>query len=318
MDLKNSISLKRNELLILKDDSGIDSVLRHIDIAQKHFDLAIKSGSEDYFTDVIYRTNQVFEGILKELYEVSSKKKSSKLTPANIEKYLENEDKLSSRVLKYFTMYRQDWRNPSTHDHKIDFNEQEAFVAISNVCTFCYVAIDQMIYLLAEEQIKVPNQTLNFNKFEKLGSSLVKLMEMIGQSFKEHELSKDFVLSEIAIEGLISGLLGTASADAKISREHQIANGSRSLQIDVFVENADKKFAYEIKSYIDSSAAIASFDNGLAYLDRVLSESDTDFGILLLLPRKVIELQSNQFEFRVSDENKNVLVVSTKEVFSIC
>ena len=58
---------------IILDDTGISSVLRHVKVAESHFSNAQAKQDKDLFTDVVYRSNHAFEGILKEAYAVLAK-----------------------------------------------------------------------------------------------------------------------------------------------------------------------------------------------------------------------------------------------------
>ena len=84
----------------------------------------------DSYNDVVYRTNQA-EGILKEAYAIIEDADATRLSPNEIEQYFVNKKKLTKRVWALFKNYRQQWRNPATHDHTLLFSEQEAILASS-------------------------------------------------------------------------------------------------------------------------------------------------------------------------------------------
>lgn len=68
---------------------GLEAVILHLEIAEKH-QVRGKDFGEDYlFTDVVYRTNHAFEGALKEAYSLFAGKVSQQTTPHQIEKYFE-------------------------------------------------------------------------------------------------------------------------------------------------------------------------------------------------------------------------------------
>ena len=50
--------------------------------------------------------------------------------------------------------YRTEWRNPSTHDYKLDFDEDEALLAIASVCAFAIVLLDQITEKLNFDRAK--------------------------------------------------------------------------------------------------------------------------------------------------------------------
>ncbi|HDZ9686318.1 TPA: hypothetical protein RU365_003365, partial [Vibrio cholerae] len=69
MDLAKLIKEKSEVFENTENYLGIECVLNHIDVAEKH--LVNGRGGNDYlFNDVIYRANQAFEGALKEAYVV--------------------------------------------------------------------------------------------------------------------------------------------------------------------------------------------------------------------------------------------------------
>ncbi len=81
--------------------TGIDAVVAHIERADAHW-LRAKKDADDalFYFDVIYRTNQAFEGILKEAYSVLTFKDASKMNPYEIEEYFINKATFKEHVLK--------------------------------------------------------------------------------------------------------------------------------------------------------------------------------------------------------------------------
>lgn len=124
---------------------GLESVVKHIEIGERYYIRAKTERDENLFTDVIYRTNHAFEGILKEAYVVLANEPVGRRTPYEIEEYLLRNNVLRGRVVDLLTNYRQDWRNPSTHDYQLFFSEQEAFLAIMSVTAFVSILVDQII-----------------------------------------------------------------------------------------------------------------------------------------------------------------------------
>ena len=126
MDLLKLLKDKAEYFSTSEQDRGISSVVSHIEIAERHYEGG-KSGDDYLFNDVVYRSNQAFEGALKEAYRIITGRDSSRITPHKIEKYLEQNNVLKERVLQLFTNNRTEWRNKSTHDYNLYFSEQEAF-----------------------------------------------------------------------------------------------------------------------------------------------------------------------------------------------
>ena len=148
MDLSKELKRKQETLKDLVSDGGIYAALRHIEIAERWFERARVEGDEDLFNDVIYRTNQAFEGMLKEAYTVLGQTDASNLTPHQIEQKLIAGGVFSERVTDLFRNYRQEWRNKSTHNHNLFFNAQEALLAIVSISAFSTILLDQIIEFL--------------------------------------------------------------------------------------------------------------------------------------------------------------------------
>ena len=144
MDLLKLLKDKSEYFTKKDSNSGISNVVTHIEIAEKHFENA-KSGDDYLFNDVIYRTNQAFEGILKEAYIIINGSIPNNITPHKIEKYFDDNNVLEERVLQLFINYRTEWRNKSTHDYKLYFSEQESLLAIVNISAFINILLDQMV-----------------------------------------------------------------------------------------------------------------------------------------------------------------------------
>ena len=144
MDLLDILRRRIDALPAGEYSAGLRAVLQHVDVASRHLSRGQSSGDDTAFTDAIYRTNQAFEGSLKEAFRVLANKEPGKITPAEIETYIQRERLLRGRVVAQFAAYRKDWRNPSTHDYRMDFDEDEALLEIISVCGFAIVLIDQI------------------------------------------------------------------------------------------------------------------------------------------------------------------------------
>jgi hypothetical protein len=144
MDVQDILDRKIRELPSGPYTDGLRAVKSHIDAAVRHFARAQTDDDDQLFTDAIYRCNHAFEGSIKEAYRVLTGKDPHKKTPADIELYLASGNLLRKKVLDQFTNYRKEWRNPSTHDHTVDFDEDEALLAIVSVTVFAIVLCDQI------------------------------------------------------------------------------------------------------------------------------------------------------------------------------
>jgi hypothetical protein len=250
MDFNTVIQEQHEELRQLCDVDGLAEVLRHLEAAEKHFTTARTNGDTELFTDVIYRCNQVFEGILKEGYQVIAAQSAADKTPAQIENYLVKHNVFRPRVMEYFKRYRQDWRNAATHDHRLDFDEQEAFLAYSTVCGFCFVAVNQMIQAIASQKASVGRVDSSLKiSAARLATLLVAELPSLMKTL-QHSSSRlhgDVRLSETALIGGIDGLIKSASKDVTTVIEPLISSGDRALRPDLVVLQRDDKVVVEVK-----------------------------------------------------------------------
>lgn len=145
MDILKEIKEKVKSNSDWSVQSGVQSVVTHIEIAERYHFRAKSERDEHLYTDVIYRTNHAFEGILKEAYVTLANKPADQLSPHEIEEYLLAQNILKGRVIDLLKNYRQNWRNPSTHDYQLFFSEQESFLAIVTVSALLSILLDQML-----------------------------------------------------------------------------------------------------------------------------------------------------------------------------
>lgn len=237
MDILLSINQKLQKAN-LEIPSGIKAVLAHIEIAEKRFQSAKHNRDNTLYTDVIYRTNQAFEGILKEGYTILANKDSSKVSSNEIEKYLLNNDVFKERVMELFTNYRQNWRNPSTHNHQLFFSEEEAFLAIVTVSAFTYILTDQILEKMSyqAEKTNIENRAKEIRKsldnYLEL-EPIKKVSAILGKLFLEIRDDKKFVeRTESQQRGLVSGFLASIEPDIKIDFEPKITKVARLFPTD--------------------------------------------------------------------------------------
>jgi hypothetical protein len=245
MDLTEELKQKIDGLDEHPRKEGIKAAIRHIKAAERHLLRGRSEEDSEVFNDVIYRTNQAFEGMLKEAYSVLNDKDGSKLSPHLIEKHLLESKKLGARVLKLFTNYRQDWRNPATHDHTLFFSDAEALLAIVSVSAFSVVLLDQII------------ETVNFKRERaeaerKRDAHAKDLAKASERSLDEHVLTllSSFVSSrggpqtEVELIGRISGHLVGLDPSIDVTHDLSLTEGYRA---DLLIERHGQKLLIEIK-----------------------------------------------------------------------
>lgn len=253
MDLLKLIKSKINAFKGTASEQGVEAVVHHIEISESHFELG-KSNGEHLFTDVVYRTNQAFEGALKEAYRVLTTNDPSKISPFQIERYFETESVLKERVLSQFTTYRTEWRNKSTHDYKLFFSSQEALLAIVSVSAFFNILLDQMIEKQSFdlEKEKVQRRAKGFfadgNVYGSMGfmQQVVKLLKLFSEELQE-EGDDALPTKEFELQGKLAGFISAADPEIEIFTEYPINYGSGRIMIDMLLKKGDGSVIVELK-----------------------------------------------------------------------
>jgi hypothetical protein len=253
MDLLPLVKKKCEAFRGTESAQGLEAVVLHIEIAEKHFEKG-KSSGEYLYTDVIYRTNQAFEGALKEAYRVLAGKDPSSKSPFQIEKHLETSTLLKERVLSQFTNYRTEWRNKSTHDYQLFFSSQEALLAIVSVSAFFSILLDQMLEKHAYEAEKARLTKMaselfsDVANYKELGfmQQCIQLLTHFSSDLKR-EIKGAESTTEYELLGKLTGFIAAADPEIKITTEKAISFGSRMMRIDLFLEKADRAVIVELK-----------------------------------------------------------------------
>jgi hypothetical protein len=254
MDLVDTL---RRKITALEDGEylpGLKAVLLHVETAFRHLSRGQQASDDTAFTDAIYRTNQAFEGSVKEAYRVLAGKDPSKKTPYEIEDYLEKKNTFRSRVLGQLTTYRTEWRNPSTHDYKLDFDESEAFLAIVSVTAFACLLLDQISERLAfnKAQAAVDQQKTQIveNLEESMGADLqTRAAELLARfcSIPLPYHAQDVVPSESQIVGALQGFLASIAPDVTVVPE-ALFGKEMKYRVDLLLSRDDEQVVVEVKS----------------------------------------------------------------------
>ncbi|MCD9479513.1 GxxExxY protein [Photobacterium phosphoreum] len=252
MDLAKLIKEKSEVFENTENYLGIQCVLNHIDVAEKH--LLNGQGGNDYlFNDVIYRANQAFEGALKEAYVVLTGESVGRKTPNDIEKYLENNSLLKERVLDLFSNYRKEWRNKSTHDYKLYFSEQEAFLAIVHIYAFFNILLDQMISKYAkdkeEKEAQAYVEELRGSSDLTLYEQAITILKAYSKELPKIQRGKESRFLGAEVVGSLQGFFSAVAPDINLQVEPvlKISNG-RTLRPDLILEKNNEKVVIELKA----------------------------------------------------------------------
>ncbi|KKG75488.1 hypothetical protein DU65_07010 [Methanosarcina mazei] len=321
MDLLKLIKEKCDSFSDPEIVQGLGSVTSHIEIAERHLDKG-KTGEDYLFTDVVYRTNQAFEGSLKEAYRVLTGNKPEKLTPYKIEQYLEQNSILKERVLSLFKNYREEWRNKSTHDYKLYFSEQEAFLAIVNICAFFNILLDQMIEKKAYIQEKIelsksgtftPKQIQDKNLLEQIIQLLVKFSNDVPSKVQGTSMPRYF---ERELIGMLDAYMDAADEQIEVITEYAIPAGERKLYADFLVRKGESSLLIEIKNPTKSIATL--LNHGKEQLFTYMNASGINDGILYIPPLRndSTKMITREVELKIDDVKKRVVEIFPEKYFA--
>ena len=281
---------------------GLDAVIEHIKMGERHLDTSRRERDERLCNDVIYRTNQAFEGSLKEAYTRLTGNDSCKKTSHQIECYFQKNKVLRQRVLDLFTNYRKKWRNPSTHDHALTFSDSEAFVAIINISAFAAVLMDQIIEVAAtEEERKAVDkrraeieQRLGDEQSQSIYDRLLLLMQAFNEELQTQQLGED--LTETQLIGRLNGFILELTKDLTIEREVRVAEES-PYRADFLVESQEERVLIELKRPDLNRRRFAEAKHQLA---RYLEVADVNAAILFV-PTTIGEVRVLRTEWQTGE-----------------
>jgi hypothetical protein len=311
MDLTKIIREAIDQLPKGEYSPGLASVANHINVAVRHLESAQKTKDQHLFTDTVYRCNQAFEGSIKELYRVLAAADPSKKTPYEIESFLESGDILRPNVLNQFKRYRQEWRNPSTHDYTLDFDENEAFIAIVNIAAFAKVSIGQISSKIAFENAKL--SPASAKKTLKPTMGLAESMSVFCEEFLEEQMVARIPERALIFEWQIASALGGFIASVPgvdVSLERQV--GKRAgLRADIFVQMKDQKCVIEVKSAMNPKSFDLSRD--ISQVVRLLDLAGLESGVLCYYSQGKDEYTTKTI-YHVADGPKEIYLVAPKKL----
>lgn len=304
---------------------GLGSVLTHIERAEYLLNNALNLEDEHFYTDVIYRTNHAFEGILKEAYQVLSNEISDHKTPYEIENFLLDNDILNERVIELLKNYRQKWRNPSTHDYNLFFDYSEAFLAIITISAFVHVLMNQILEKIFynKEKESIEKELTKINKDivkEYSGLNFSNKVKTILLGFAKRNYSKD--IDEVRRGSFATEVLGSLTAyfeaidkKIKIDLEPVIQTEGRKLRPDLIVRNTKEKILIELKVLRRERPYMM---NQRMFEDQMISYllySKIKTGILYMLPNEMYETDEyveETKELEIGKEKLKFIIIRLK------
>jgi len=326
MNVLKEIEKQISEIKRIDSTNYLDSILTHISRAEYYYFEGAKD--ENYYNDVVYRSNQAYEGALKEAFKILANKTDEDVlreTPNNIEIYLNSNNVFNDRVLHLFKIYRQEWRNKSTHNHKLFFSNNEAFIALNTVTSFVYLLLNQI------------QEKLSFNIYERKikkeailihGLKTTNNLNQLSPSEKIIEAIKGFIrlnseylsslkenYKQVEVEGMFHAFISSIFGEMKVVRYPEFELDGYKLIPDfkIRIENVD--FIVELKLIRDIKRTIgysSSFMHAINQTFKFLEISKIERGIVY-----VVNFDKPDPELSIQEMNR-VIENKEYEVITIC
>lgn len=309
VDVIKLIKEKIDSLGYNENFERLNSVLVHIERAEKYFDIGAKELDEQYFNDVIYRTNQAYEGILKEAYKILTGNNPNRLKTSQIEEHFVNNAIFKERVKKLFSNYRTEWRNSSTHQYNLFFSEDEAFLALNSVASFCFVLLNQISEKLSynEEVELLSNIPINNSNQENLSldnlisDQILKFSQQVntipsknGRFFNEYEIA-----------GRLNAYLDAIEEGIEVKREQLIKKDNLRYYLDFIILKEEKKLLVELKRVNKTNKNDKAL---MEQLIKYLEVSEIDTGILYLFDENKENVKSEELIKRGNKQYKLIKI----------
>lgn len=288
---------------------GLKAIIQHIEVASRHLERGQADADDTAFTDAIYRTNQAFEGSLKEAFRVLTAKDPSRERPNSIEDYLQQYRILRPRVMAQLSNYRREWRNPSTHDYRLDFDEDEALLAIVTVSAFAIVLVDQIMERISYEQAKTvaAEQPTSLPVVDSLLERVSSLIEQFTIQFnKTHQDKID--IREVEIIGALAGFLETAAPEL-VTKVEGVLSEKAHVRADLLIKSGDEHLILEVKRVKRLSLPIRM--DAIEQVDRYMHISGINQAILLIFSSPNSGKVTRKEESSQLEGNR-LVVISTK------
>lgn len=306
MDLVDTLRSKISALDDGDHISGLEATLGHIEVAFRHLARGQHENDETAFTDAIYRTNQAFEGGIKEAYRVLTGNDPMNKTPYAIEEYLDKNNVFRGRVLNQFKNYRTEWRNPSAHDYQLYFDESEAFLAIVSVSAFACLLADQIASKIAYNATKnAADSRLRESRREAENAGLFDRASAVIHNFASTHVGGEISgnVSEVALLGSLHGAISANMPDVNVMAEPKLSTKS-SYRADLVLEKGDENVIVELKRFRRHQGIVAGRDQ----VERYLEVSGIKNGLLVFMPDDPEEIEILDYESERGGRHIKILI----------
>lgn len=282
---------------------GLRAVRAHIDVAIRHLERGQSEPDQTLFTDAVFRCNQAFEGSIKEAYRVLAGKNPDKNDRLfDIENFLSSGKHLRPKVLELFTNYRQKWRNPSTHDYTLDFDEDEAIMAILSVSAFAIVLCNQI-----EGKIAFDAAAAGAGSGVSAAEETMSLLDMVSTKLLSFAASKhpptfrrrssEYSRVEGALAGYLSRELASVS-DLSVSLNPMLG----MMEADAIVQRGDEKIVIELKISRQKQNRKNATASAIATVTRQLHDPSITGAAILIFDPDISEYSIEQLEDNFSKD----------------
>jgi hypothetical protein len=308
MDLLAEIR-RKIEALPEANRSGPMEVVRHLEQCERLL-VRGRDREPEFFNDIVYRTNQAFEGALKEAYRALESKDPDKITLHKIEQHLTKNSIVRPKVASLMQNYRMDWRNPSTHDYTLRFDESEGVLALTSVSAFFLALLGQIQDKLAIKDITlpppetIPPVKVHGDEFiNEVAIQIVRALFSLGASARENISEQQAVL-------LLVNALSTSNPNWKIEIQPAVNTpGGVVLRPDLLVESNGRKTIIEVQMASGNASRRAS---AVEQLKRYIRAAAIRYGILLWMPGRdhSTSIESREQRFPMSDASPEEAVIA--------
>lgn len=257
---------------------GLKSVVRHVEAAEGHLHRGRTQPDDAAFTDAIYRCNQAFEGSIKEAYRVLAGKEPGKTNIYTVENYLERHRIIRDRVLSQLRNYRTEWRNPSTHDYNLDFDENEALLAVVSVTAFAKLLVDlieeKLTFLEVKEELEVHPPEESGRQRTLHGQVADHVLRFSAQYLLPDAPRLE---NEAQINGALHAYLTTALPDVRVQVEALLGNRAGRHRADFVLERDGDRVILEVKRGYRKEL----LDQSINQVEHYLLLADAKSGVIL-------------------------------------
>lgn len=293
--------------------AGLGAVLRHLEVAEAHYDRARAEDNDDYFNDSVYRSNQAYEGALKEAWRILKGTDPSRKQTHQLETGLAASGVLTDRAKGLLENYRRQWRNPATHDYTLLFGQQDAFLAIWSAVAFASVLLDQIVTKLSEaeaaselssEEVEAPKPDTPVESY------LPSYLQTFAQTPNAFYRRDGSARSEAEVLGWLSAFLKQRVPDLVLESDPLLESGIRP---DLLVTRGSQRIVVELKR---AGKSAHSLDGAFAQVLRYMRELGIKDGALLIAPASVDQPVLSWMDVYQDDDGELFrIIVIAPEVF---